>query len=117
MRIPPKRSRFVTNAPTKSKRVVRWRTTKHTPKSAPESVLYWRELGWLATLLLAAVVFTVLLFARLAVEEDRGDGNFVDGNFVDGEVAVVDGEVGVVDSDGNRVSPKPSTSPNPSSPP
>jgi hypothetical protein len=66
----------------------------------------------LATLLLAAVVLTVLLFARLAVEEDRGDGNFVDG-----EVAVVDGEVGVVDSDGNRVSPKPSTSPNPPSSP
>jgi hypothetical protein len=114
MRIPPKRSRFVTNAPTKSRRVVRWRTTKHTPKSAPESVLYWRELGWLATLLLAAVVLTVLLFARLAVEEDRQQR---DGDVVDGEIAVVDGEVGVVDSDGNRVSPKPSTSPNsPSSP-
>jgi hypothetical protein len=114
MRIPPKRSRFVTNAPKKSRRVVRWRTTKHTPKSAPESVLYWRELGWLATLLLAAVVLTVLLFARLAVEEDRQQR---DGDVVDGEIAVVDGEVGVVDSDGNRVSPKPSTSPNsPSSP-
>jgi hypothetical protein len=65
MRIPPKRSRFVTNTLTKSRRVVRWRTTKRTPKSAPGSARYWRRLGCLAILLLAAVVVTVLLFAVL----------------------------------------------------
>jgi len=80
----------------------------------PEPVRSWRQLTWMAALLLVAVVSTALLFRWLSVQEDwpmrpAHPDSVVDGEVTvaDGEVTVVGGEVTVVDSDGNRVLPEP----------
>ena len=100
MIIPPKGSSVVRLTPTKRRQVVRWRISKRTLKIAPESAHDWEGLGWLATLLLAAVVCIFLLGEQSAVKEKRFEDNVIDG-----EVRVVDGEVGVIDSVGSRTSP------------
>ena len=116
MTLPPKGSSVIRLPPTKGRRVVGWIPTNSTPKIPPESVIFWKQLGWFAILLLAAVICTLKLIEQLAIEQD-GPQQFplpdsvnrsvVDGEVgvINGQVGVVDGQVGVVNSVGSRVPP------------